>query len=109
MSFSKDIKEELSKLNNLANKKEVKYEFLGYFSSNNIVEEKNLIKYSTENDYNIDRFAKIIINVKLMYINAHNDKPTIPVINPAFPTLLPTFLIDFTPKTIDNIPVGILI
>ena len=63
MSFSQEVKEELSKLNNLANKEEVKYEFLGYLASDNITEGKDFIKYSTENDYNIDRFAKIIRNV----------------------------------------------
>ena len=63
MSFSSEVKEELSKLSNLANKKEVKYEFLGYLASNNIFEDKNIIRFSTENDYNIDRFAKIIRNV----------------------------------------------
>lgn len=62
MSFSKDVKEELSKLNNLANKNEVKVELLGYFASNNINYTKNLIRYSTENEYNIDRFAKILRN-----------------------------------------------
>ncbi len=63
MSFSKDVKKELSKINNLANKKEVEYELYGYLASNNISEEKNFIKYSTENDYNIDRFAKIVRNM----------------------------------------------
>ena len=29
MSFSQEVKEELSKLSNLANKEEVKYEFIG--------------------------------------------------------------------------------
>ncbi len=65
MSFSKDVKEELSKLNNLANKEDVLYEFLGYLTTNNISEEKNTIKFSTENDYNIDRFAKIIRNINI--------------------------------------------
>lgn len=63
MSFSGEVKEELSKLNNLANKEEVKYEFFGYLASDNITVEKDCIKYSTENEYNIDRFAKIIRNI----------------------------------------------
>lgn len=63
MSFSGEVKEELSKLNNLANKEEVKYEFLGYLASDNITEETDCIKYATENDYNINRFAKIIRNI----------------------------------------------
>ena len=41
MSFSQEVKEELSKLNNLVNKDELKYEFLGYISSDNTIIEKN--------------------------------------------------------------------
>lgn len=63
MSFSKDVKEELSKINNLANKQDVLYEFWGYFASNNVIEGKDVVRFSTENDYNIDRFAKIIRNI----------------------------------------------
>ncbi len=64
MSFSQEVKEEISKLNNLANKEELKYEFLGYISSDNIIITKNkAIKYTTESDYNIDRFGKIIRNI----------------------------------------------
>ena len=63
MSFSQGVKEELSKLNNLTNKEELKYEFLGYISSGNMVLEDKAIKYTTESDYNIDRFGKIIRNI----------------------------------------------
>lgn len=69
MSFSEEVKEELSKLNNLANKEEVKYEFLGYLASDNTTEENDYIKYSTENDYNIDRFAKIVRNMGIEDFN----------------------------------------
>ena len=41
MSFSSEVKEEISKLSNLANKEIVKFELLGYLSSNNITIEKN--------------------------------------------------------------------
>ena len=41
MSFSSEVKEEISKLGNLANKEIVKFELLGYLSSNNITIEKN--------------------------------------------------------------------
>ena len=73
MSFSKEVKEELSKLNNLANKNEVKAELLGYFASNNIGYTKNFIRYSTENEYNIDRFAKILRNnqIEIFKINVN--------------------------------------
>ena len=63
MSFSTDIKMELSEINNLAKKDEVKYELLGYLSSENITKIKNTLKYSTENEYNINRFAKLLKNV----------------------------------------------
>ena len=65
MSFSKEIKEELSQLNNLANKEELKYELLGYLVSSNTIKLKNKIKYSTENEYNINRFIKLLKNVNL--------------------------------------------
>ena len=59
MSFSYEVKEELSKLNNLANKKQVKAELLGYLMSNNVSTEKKKLKFSTENSYNINRFNKL--------------------------------------------------
>ena len=65
MSFSQEVKEELSKISNLANKQEVKLEFLGYIESSNISDEKNYIRFSTENDYNIDRYAKLIRNINI--------------------------------------------
>ena len=69
MSFSKEVKVELSKLANLSNKKEVEMEFLGYLLSKNISEEGNYIRFSTENDYNIDRFAKVIRNIGIEKFN----------------------------------------
>ena len=62
-SFSYEIKKELSELNNLAKKNEVKYELLGYLASSNIEKTKNRIKYATENEYNINRFGKLLKNV----------------------------------------------
>lgn len=65
MSFTGEVKEELSKIPNLAKKEEVIYELIGYFISNNFIEEKNLYKYSTESEYNINRYAKILRNVNI--------------------------------------------
>ena len=65
MSFSQEVKEELSKISNLANKQEVKLEFLGYLTSSNVSDEKNFIRFSTENEYNIDRYAKLIRNINI--------------------------------------------
>ena len=64
MSFSKDIKEELSKLNTLSNKDNVKFELIGYLISNNANIVKEKIRYSTENEYNINRFNKLLNNLK---------------------------------------------
>ena len=63
MSFSKDVKEELSKISNLANKELVKAELIGYLVTNNVDIKNNKIKYSTESEYNINRFSKLISNV----------------------------------------------
>lgn len=65
MSFSKNIKEELSKTSNLANKELVKAELIGYLITNNIDIKNNKIKYSTESEYNINRFAKLLNNVNV--------------------------------------------
>lgn len=69
MTFSQEVKEELSKLNNLANKNEVQSEALGYFECNNISSNENYIKFSTESEYNINRFAKIIRNIGIEEFN----------------------------------------
>ncbi len=65
MSFSKSIKEELSKISNLSNKDVVKAELLGYLITNNISLKSNKIKYSTESEYNINRFAKLLNNLNI--------------------------------------------
>jgi len=66
MSFSTEIKEELSKMTNLANKELIKYEFIGYLiSSNTKVMKNNKIRFSTESEYNINRFAKLLKNFNI--------------------------------------------
>ncbi len=65
MSFSTEIKKELSQINNLANKEQVKCELLGYLLSNNFVEENKNAKFSTESEYNINRFAKLLKNMDI--------------------------------------------
>lgn len=67
MSFSGDIKEELSKMSNLANKEAVSAEFIGYLLSNNVEVTKNKINYATENEYNINRFNKLLNNLGIDY------------------------------------------
>ena len=66
MSFSSEMKEELSKLNNLANKKEVQAEFIGYLISNNTSIIDNNIRFSTESEYNINRFSKLLNNLNII-------------------------------------------
>ena len=65
MSFSTDVKQELSKLSNLANKECVKAEMYGYLNSNNVSTENEKIKFKTENDYNINRFSKLLNNLDI--------------------------------------------
>lgn len=65
MSFSSDLKEELSKINNLAKKEEVKHELAGYLISKNASIIKNNIRYATESEYNINRFSKLLKNLDI--------------------------------------------
>ena len=65
MSFSSNLKVELSKINNLKNKQEVYAEFLGYLSTANVNIKNKNIKFSTENEYNINRFAKLLNNINI--------------------------------------------
>ena len=62
MSFSTELKEEMSKTENLANKEAVKYELMGYLLSSNISEQGDKIKFSTESEYNINRFSRLLSN-----------------------------------------------
>ena len=55
-SFCSKIKKELSEINNLSNKKLVKAELEGYLLTN------SSNKFVTENQYNINRFAKLLDN-----------------------------------------------
>ena len=65
MSFSTELKEEISKTENLADKKSVEYELIGYLISNHINIEKDDIKFTTENEYNINRFSRLLSNLKI--------------------------------------------
>ena len=66
MSFSSDVKKELNKSSTLANKETVKYELAGYLISGNVnVIKDGKIKFSTESDYNINRFSKLLSNLEI--------------------------------------------
>lgn len=69
MSFSTDVKKELSKINNLANKTCVRLEFLGYLSSVNVSNVDNSLRFSTESEYNINRFSKLLKNLNIEKYN----------------------------------------
>ena len=66
MSFSSNIKQELNKANSLVNKENVKFELMGYCISGNtdVIKGKN-IRFSTESDYNINRFSKLLANLEI--------------------------------------------
>ena len=66
MSFSSNVKEELSKLSTLKDKQSVKAEVIGYLITNNInIDEKN-IRFSSKSEYNINRFSKLLSNLNVM-------------------------------------------
>ena len=65
MSFSSDVKQELNKTTNLSNKEIVKQELIGYLITQNTVVKEKEIKFSTESDYNINRFSKLLSNLNI--------------------------------------------
>ena len=68
MSFSSEIKQELNKTSSLSDKEIVQNELIGYLISGNIeITEKNYLKFSTESDYNINRFSKLLDNLNINY------------------------------------------
>ena len=66
MSFSSEMKESLSKISNLNNKELVKYELLGYLISNNTICDQKQVCYSTVNEFNINRFSKLLSNMNIL-------------------------------------------
>lgn len=67
MSFSSEVKEELSKVNNFNNKEFLKAEFLGYLLTWKMDESQDTIEFLTENEFNVERFYKILFNLELNY------------------------------------------
>lgn len=67
MSFSLEVKEELSKLNNLGNKSLIYSELYGYILSGNTKITKNKINFSTNSEYNINRFGKMLSQFGIEY------------------------------------------
>lgn len=67
MSFSSEIKEELSKVNNLKDKVTLEAEFLGYILTGNAINDNQSIEFVTENEFNIERFYRILFNLGIDY------------------------------------------
>lgn len=67
MSFSSEIKEELSKINNFKNSKILEAELFGYILTGNVTQKENGIEFITENEFNIERIYKILFNLNLEY------------------------------------------
>ena len=65
MSFSSELKQILSKINNLSNKEQVKYELIGYLLTNHVIVQNRNIRYATESEYNINRFSKLLSNLQI--------------------------------------------
>lgn len=67
MSFSSEVKEELSKINTLNNKEVLKAELLGYILTGNTSNYEEFIEYITENEFNIERIYKVLFNLNIEY------------------------------------------
>lgn len=67
MSFSSDIKEELTKVNNFKNKTLLEAEFLGYILTGNTTNNEEYLQFITENEFSIERFYKILFNLEIEY------------------------------------------
>ena len=66
MSFSSDVKENLSKIANY-NKDILIAELIGYIISGNTVAKENYYEFTTENEFNIEHLYKILFNLDIEY------------------------------------------
>lgn len=66
MSFSKDIKQELSKIDKY-NKEILLAELIGFIYCGNTIEKSEYYEYVTENEFNIEHLYKILFNLELDY------------------------------------------
>ena len=67
MSFSSEVKEELSKINIYNKKNLVEAEVLGYMLSGNCSKDDEYIEIITENEFNIERIYKLLFNLNINY------------------------------------------
>lgn len=66
MSFSSEVKQELSKIGNFKNDM-LKPELMGYFLSGNMLENADNFQFITENEFNIEHLYKILFHLKIEY------------------------------------------
>ncbi len=67
MSFSVEVKEELTKLNIFTNLELVKSELFGYLLTSNSNNIENKIEFTTENEFNIERIYRILFKLNIEY------------------------------------------
>lgn len=67
MSFSSEVKQELSSINTYSKINLIEAELIGYLMSANIKEENEKIEFITENEFNIERIYKILFKLKIEY------------------------------------------
>lgn len=66
MSFSAEVKEELSKISQF-HQEILKAELVGYFLSGNMLEKTENMEFITENEFNIEHFYKILFYLGIEY------------------------------------------
>ena len=90
-SFSNEVKKELSEKNNLKNKELVKAELIGYYLTNS----SNI--YKTESKYNINRYSKLLNNIKIEDYNISIDNRNIFSIKTkqSLEKIVESFLVDY--------------
>ena len=67
MSFSSEVKMELSKTNNFTKTELLEAELLGYILSANTELQDETIEFITENEFNIERIFKILFKLQIDY------------------------------------------
>lgn len=67
MSFSSEVKMELSKINNFSQKELLEAELIGYLLSANITKTETEFEFITENEFNIERIYKILFKLNIEY------------------------------------------
>ena len=74
MSFSREIKEELSMLNNWNQPEQLKAELNGYYMSSNTSTSGEKINFVTENNSNLERYQKILKNLGIPFTTSKKGK-----------------------------------